>query len=85
MCAAVLYSAYDEFCLSYVPPDITGFARHLVMVMTVLLVSHANGLEVLEMLDLIESTRLQDSPRSWHDRKSGAIYYHPCLTDDGAD
>lgn len=85
LCAAVLYASYHEYCLWYVPSDITGFARHLGVAMEIALGSRANVCKVLKMLDIIQSTRLQDLPRAWHDRKFRAIDYHPGRTGNGAD
>ena len=85
VCAAVLYAAYDEYVLWYVPPDIINFARQLGMAMAVPLGSCANVREVLEMLTVIESTVFSYLPSPWNERTHRATDYHPGPRDEGAD
>lgn len=68
MCVSLGFSAYEEYCLWYVPADIISFACVLGMAKAVALGSRAHVREVLEMLDIIESTRFQDLPNTWRDR-----------------
>lgn len=53
VCDALLFSAYDEFVLWYVPPDVIKFSRQLGMAMEVALESRANVLELLKLLNVI--------------------------------
>lgn len=64
VCAALLFHAYDEYVLWYVPPDIINFALNIVMDMEVSLRSIANVREWMELLDVIASTQLSLLPNS---------------------
>lgn len=69
----------------YIALDIIRFARQLGMVMEVALGSRANICEVMEMLDVLESTRFQSLPGAWSDRTSRSIQYYPGPTGRWAD
>lgn len=72
-----MFSAYDEYCLWHVPPHIIRFAREVGMAMEVTLGSRANVRKVLEMLDIIESTRFQDVTDVWRDQTIGRLIIIP--------
>lgn len=55
------------------------------MAMEVALGSQKNDRKVLEMVDIIDSTRLQDRPDAWSDQTFGSIDYHPGPTGRDAD
>lgn len=55
------------------------------MEMEVALDSDAKVREVLEMLEIIDSTRFQDLPDAWRDRKIRSIDYHSGPIGRGAD
>lgn len=57
ICSVVLIAAYEEYHLWYVPPDIIAFERGFGMAMEVVLRSRRNVLEMLELLQVVESTR----------------------------
>lgn len=77
ICVGILLSAYGEYRLCHVPPDIIGFTRELGIAMEVALGSGANVLEVLVLLDIMQSNRFADLPESWSDRTLRSIDYHP--------
>lgn len=47
--------------------------------------SHANVREVLDLLDVIEATTLDNIPETWRQRQFHAIDYHPGRTGHGGD
>ena len=53
--------------------------------MAVPLGSAANVREILEMLDVIESTRFESLPGSWSERVSRSVDYHPGRSGPGGD
>lgn len=53
--------------------------------MEVALGSRANVREVLEFLEIIESTRFQDLPENWPNRTTRSVDYQPGLTERGRD
>lgn len=55
------------------------------MAIEVSLGSNASVRELLELLEVIESTRLQDSPETWRDRTSRSINYHRGRSEHGGD
>lgn len=85
VCPSLLTPTYDEYRLWYVPPDIISFARELGMAMELPLGSRANVRELFEMIEVIKSTRFQDLPATWSDRRSLALDYHPGRTERGGD
>lgn len=52
--------------------------------MKVPLGSRANVSELMELLDVIESTQFSSLPDSWSERSSRVVDYHPCQVDEGA-
>lgn len=76
LCAALLLAVYAEFRLWYVPPDVIGFARDLGMGMKVTLGSHTNVREVMELLEIIESTDFTTLPEVWRDRNPRPVDFH---------
>lgn len=76
VCASLLIAAYEEYRLWYVPTDIISFARGLSMAMEVVLGSHSNVRKLLEILEVIESTRFDTIPNAWNCRTSRACDYH---------
>lgn len=63
-----LFSSYEEFMLWYVPSDINKLAHQLEMAMEVSLSSRANVCELLELVDVIESTQVSSLPDTWRKR-----------------
>lgn len=80
MCTGLIFSAYVGYCLWYVSPDIIRFAGELCMAMEAALGSRADVLKALEMLEIIEWTRLQERLDSWRDRTICSNDYHPGST-----
>lgn len=68
------------YCLWYAPSDMISLTSELGMAMKVPLGSSANVRKVLEMLETIDSTRLQDLPDGWRDQTIWSIYYYPGTT-----
>jgi hypothetical protein len=85
LCAALLVHVYSEYKLWYLPPDVIAGARKLGMAMSVALGSEANVAELMELLEVIESTRFEDVPVSWSARTHRAVDYHPGRLGDGGD
>ena len=77
ICSALLMAAYSQYRLWYVSPTVIRFARELGMGMAVPPRSAANVRELLEMLDINESTRFESLPDSWSERVSRSVDYHP--------
>lgn len=65
---ALIVAAYDEFVLWHLPPDVFKFGRQLGMAMGIPLGSLEILREVLELLDIIESTQLSSFPDIWRKR-----------------
>lgn len=65
VCAATLVVAYTEHRFWYVPVDVIAFTQELGMAIADPLGSRANVREVLEMLKIIEATRLELLPNGW--------------------
>lgn len=77
VCAVPLVAVYAVYRLWHVPPDIIGFARNLVMNMSVALGSRAIVRKVLELMEVIESTRFEAFPNAWGDCTLRTLHYHP--------
>ena len=75
--SALLMAAYSQYRLLYVWPTVIRLARELGMGMAVTLGSATNVRELLEMLDIIDSTRLESLQESWSERVSRSVDYHP--------
>lgn len=85
VCDAVLLDVYGEYRLWFVPSDVIDFVCKLCMRIIVALCSLPNVREVLKLLDVIESTRLNTMPEMWRQRQLRAIYYHLERTRHGGD
>lgn len=85
VCAGLLVTAYVEYRLWYLPPDIVTFARRLGMAMEAPLGSPANVREVLELLSVLEETRFDLLPTSWRRRPARTYDHHPGREGEGAD
>lgn len=83
VCHALLYSAYAEYVLLFVPPDGIKFPRQPGMSTEVELGSRANSRLLLEILDVIESTQYSLVPGTWCEPRYRSIYYHPGPVDEG--
>lgn len=77
VCPALLIGAHAEYRLFYLPTDIISFARALGMDMEVVLGSRANVCELMKMLEIIESTRLEHLRDAWRDRTFRRDDHHP--------
>ena len=77
ICSALLMTAYSQYRIWYLSPTVIRFARELGMNMEIPLGSTANVRELLEMLDVIESTRFEALPSSWNEPVSRSIDYRP--------
>lgn len=54
------------------------------MAMEVTLCSHANVLEVINLVDVIESTQCWSLPNSWRERLHRTLDYHPDTVEESA-
>lgn len=70
-------AVYGEYRLLQVPTDIIAFSHEFGMKMRVALGSRASVRTLLELLEIIESSRFQDLPDSWRYRTLRSVDYHP--------
>ena len=69
----LLMASYSQYRLWYGSPTVIRFVHELDMNMELPLGSAANVRDLLEMLDVIESTRFEALPSSWNKRVSWSI------------
>lgn len=67
--AALLLALYSKYRLWYVPTDVIEFAHKLGFAMEVPLGSHAEVLEVLELLNGIEAKSFASLAEQWRDHQ----------------
>lgn len=77
VCTALLFSAYDELVLWYVPPGVIKLPRQVCIAIELSLGSRVNVCELLGLLDVIESTQFSSLPDTLPECTHRAIDYHP--------
>lgn len=85
LCAAVPMAVYAEYRLWFVTPNVFALVRELGVAMSAALGSRANDQECLELFEIIESSRREQLPQSWHERTSWSVDRHHSCTGTGGD